>query len=130
MSLFGSGADCGPVNPLQSLLKHSERDASSQFDRFTQLPGPSTTSNGLRTQQQRGPQNGDAEMQRFFAGNPVNHTGIPASSGMDGFAMQALHQEVASMQHQNRARGSREGSATPGSAGRLTQPGDLTWTAD
>lgn len=38
-----NGADCGPSNPLQSLLKHIERDAqSSQLDHFSQLEASSS----------------------------------------------------------------------------------------
>lgn len=100
-------ADCGPINPLQSLLKHSERDASIQHDRFAQIPGPSgTTSNGsfrngsVPAQQQHpggfGPgfsqADLDREMQQFgfgggSAGGPVGAEGA--------FAMEAMKRELA-----------------------------------
>ena len=116
-------ADCGPINPLQSLLKHSERDASVQHDRFTQIPGPSgTASNGSfrnggapPAQQQQQHPGGfghgfsqadlDREMQQFgFGGGNV---GGPV--GAEGaFAMEAMKRELA---HFNA--GSATGGQTP-----------------
>ena len=105
-------ADCGPINPLQSLLKHSERDASVQHDRFTQIPGPSGTAangsfrnGGVPAQQQQQQQQHpvgfghgfsqadlDREMQQFgFGGGNV---GGPV--GAEGaFAMEAMKRELA-----------------------------------
>lgn len=95
------GPDCGPVNPLQSLLKSHEQDASIQRDRFQQVPTAST-SNGasMRTQHTAamGPMTQadlDREMQQFSYGMPGQMHAGPSSGPADAFAMEALQRELA-----------------------------------
>lgn len=94
MSFLG-GSDCGPGNPLQSLLKHNERDTSVLHDRWMQQPGPSSVGggagagmHGMRIQQQPGLGGGqqvvmDREMQNFYAARPN-----AGGQGGDAFAME------------------------------------------
>jgi hypothetical protein len=95
------GPDCGPVNPLQSLLKSQEQDGSVQRDRFQQVP-IAGTSNGasMRTQNTNGMTGTftqadlDREMQQFSFGMPGQmHAGPSGPAGADAFAMEAMHRE-------------------------------------
>ena len=88
-----NGPDCGPVNPLQSLLKHSERDSSIQGDRFQQIPSTSNgyiPGQGMRTgtNNELGSTNLDMEMNQFYSGTP-------ASGGAGAFTMEAMKRELA-----------------------------------
>ena len=107
-----NGTDCGPVNPLQSLLKHAERDASIQHDRFSSQAGPAASagpSNGMRT---AGAAAGmlsqadlDREMQQFGFGLPGQRDAGPGGPG--AFAMEAMQRELA------QSAGPSSGSQTP-----------------
>ena len=113
---FMNGPDCGPVNPLQSLLKHAERDASIQHDRFNPA-GPAQQQgqgNGMRT----GSSNAgammnqadlDREMQQFGFGLP----GQRDAGASSAFAMEAMQRELA------QSAGPSSGSQTPMNAGML-----------
>lgn len=109
---FMNGPDCGPVNPLQSLLKHAERDASIQHDRFQPAAGPSSTaaSNGMRTAASPAGAMSqaelDREMQQFGFGLPGQRDAGAA------FAMEAMKRELAQS-----AAGPASGSQTPMNAG-------------
>ncbi|KXS11909.1 TPR-like protein [Gonapodya prolifera JEL478] len=50
-NLVGSGADCGPVNPLMGLAKRFNDDRSSQLDRFGSQNQSRPGLSGLRQQQ-------------------------------------------------------------------------------
>lgn len=91
ITMDGVGADCGPVNPLQSLLKATERDASIQHDSFhSTLPGQLRAgSSSMRT----GGSNGhalDEEMRAFHAG----------SGAKDPFQMEQIQRELLHFQQQ------------------------------
>ncbi|EGG11728.1 uncharacterized protein MELLADRAFT_76645 [Melampsora larici-populina 98AG31] len=66
-----NGADCGPSNPLQSLLKHIERDPkSNQLDHFSQLES-STSSASSSSFLSNENQSNLKETQDFL--NPTSH---------------------------------------------------------
>lgn len=103
------GPDCGPVNPLQSLLKSQEQDGSVQRDRFQQIP-TAGTSNGasMRTQNPNAMGGAfnqadlDREMQQFTFGMPGQmHAGPSGPAGADAFAMEAMHRELAQSARSN-----------------------------
>ncbi|KLO09238.1 TPR-like protein [Schizopora paradoxa] len=62
-----SGADCGPVNPLQGLTKRFDQDRGIQQDQFGASRAGSSRQT-FRTQQASNPAL-DQEAARFFAGN-------------------------------------------------------------
>lgn len=99
------GPDCGPINPLQSLLKSQEQDPSIQRDRFQQVNNiPGSSSNGQASMRTHGNMAGmpmtqadlDREMQQFSFGLPGHmHAGPSTSSSSNAFAMEAMQRELA-----------------------------------
>ncbi len=51
MSFIGGGAECGPVNPLAQISKHSQQDRSLQRDRLEHKDRPGVVRGGMREQQ-------------------------------------------------------------------------------
>lgn len=101
MSFMG-GPDCGPVNPLQSLLKSQEQDASIQRDRFQQVPIAGSSNGASMRTQHNGPMGAmtqadlDREMQQFSFGLPGQmHAGPSSGHAADAFAMEAMQRELA-----------------------------------
>lgn len=92
MSFFrdavSGGADCGPSNPLQNLLKHSDRDTGVQHDRMggPSGAGPASAMPGMRTAGPTGPINDEAA-ERFFAAR---------AAGAGAFEMDTLRRELES----------------------------------
>lgn len=79
-SLVG-GSDCGPSNPLNSLLKHQNNDSSLHSSTFASQGGPGPS---LRSRQGTpGPSHQEAD--RFFQGGP---------GGGSNFGMEGLRREL------------------------------------
>lgn len=120
-----NGPDCGPVNPLQSLLKSQEQDGSIQRDRFQQVPvaGTSGTSS-MRTHPGGAAALGgmtqadlDREMQQFSFGMPGQVHAGHRPTGSDAFAMDAMQRELAQFRQANGSGSPQMGSPGPSGKG-------------
>lgn len=128
---FMNGPDCGPVNPLQSLLKHSEKDTSIQHDRFQQMPYNPAAGGAASMRSGPGPASNvdlDREMQQFYTSGPSGSTSHQhfqpgPSSGISHlhhqhpspFAMDAMKRELAQFE---RAGSPAAAAANPGEGGK------------
>ncbi|KAL9711601.1 hypothetical protein Ac2012v2_004672 [Leucoagaricus gongylophorus] len=70
--LFNSGAECGPINPLQGLSKRFDQDRGIQQDHIG-APTAGSSRDAFRTQ--IGPSGSDADAGRFFNSTPTTLVG-------------------------------------------------------
>ncbi|KAF8270265.1 hypothetical protein EI94DRAFT_1723182 [Lactarius quietus] len=89
LAALASGAECGPMNPLQGLTKNLDGDRGLQQDHFGARTGPSQ--GGFRSAQ-AAPSGFEEESARFFSAGPS--TSSPHSIAPSPFDLAALRSSL------------------------------------
>ncbi|KAG0041157.1 hypothetical protein BGZ83_002231, partial [Gryganskiella cystojenkinii] len=93
----GGGAECGPANPMNGLVKNFSRDRTLQQDRFAASRNGGPSSAGFRTARPGQQQGGDQFSQEFLQSQK-------AGGSQDFFEFNEMGKELEGIHHQQQHR--------------------------